>query len=78
MDKPELVSLNKVLREKRKKCYISGGIYTLSTQIILLDCLSDTEDLNPRYVSRLILKDSDYIINSKFSLLSWLTTLISL
>lgn len=77
-DKPEVIFLNKVLRDKRKKYYISGGIYALSTQIVLLDCLSDTEDLNPQYVSRLIVKDSDYVINSKFSLLSWLTTLISL
>lgn len=77
-DKPEVIFLSKVIRDKRKKHYISGGIYALSTQIVLLDCLSDTEDLNPQYISRLIFKDSDYVINSKFSLLSWLATLISL
>lgn len=53
-------------------------MYALTTQIILLDCLSDTHDLDPKCISRLVIKDTDTPINDKFSLITWLTTLIRL
>ena len=70
--------LNKVVREKRKKCYINGGIYALTTQVMLLDCLSDTNDLNVGYISRLIIRDGDYEASDKYGLIVWLATLVSL
>jgi len=57
---------------------MGGGIYALSTQIVLLDCLSDTYDLDPKYVTRLVIRDSDVSISDQFSLISWLATLVSL
>lgn len=70
--------LNKTVREKRKKCYINGGIYALTTQVMLLDCLSDTNDLNVGYINRVIIRDGEYEIAEKYGLMVWLATLVSM
>lgn len=56
---------------------MNGGIYALSTQIVLLDCLSDSYDLDVKYISRLVILDS-MAINDKYSLISWLATIVHL
>lgn len=77
-DRPEVVTLNKVVREKRRKHYVQGGIYALTTQIMLLDCLSDSGDLTPGLISRVVLRDGEHEINDKYGLVVWLATLLTL
>jgi hypothetical protein len=45
---------------------------------MLLDCLSDTNDLNVGYINRVIICDGEYEAADKYGLIVWLATLVSL
>lgn len=50
----------------------------MTTQIMLLDSLSNSQDLNPQYISRVVIRDEDGQILDKYSLMCWLATIMSL
>jgi|688.fasta_scaffold1451046_1 hypothetical protein len=50
--------INKFVREKRRKMYISGGMYALTQQVFIMDCLSDTQDLSTGLISKIFIKDA--------------------
>lgn len=37
--------------------YINGGIFAISQQVLIMDCLSDTQDLSIGLINKLIMKD---------------------
>lgn len=45
---------------------------------MLLDCLSDSNDLNVGYIGRVVLRDGDYEANDKYGLTVWLATLLGM
>jgi hypothetical protein len=37
--------------------YINGGIFAISQQVLIMDCLSDTQDLSTGLINKIIIKD---------------------
>lgn len=73
----KVVRLNNQTIQKRKISYVKAGVYSVSCQIFLTDLLRGSIVINPRSISKVIVKLTERVRNY-YHYYAWLTTFLKI